>query len=255
MPQALPFIGAAASVAGAVGGKDASEDAANAQVGASDRSVQLQREMFNQTQANLSPYMRSGGYALQDLEYLLGTGMGRGDYISADPSKFGILSRPFSHTDFQASPGYQFNLQQGLDAINKQARKSGKAYAPATLQDVARYSQGLASNEWNNERNAFRNFQNDMFNRISGASGSGQNAAANLGGFAGQAGNAISNAIMGGGNAQAAGIVGGANALSSGLSNAYNSVLTGQMLRQAQTPTYTGPGYTPPTGTDWQMEP
>lgn len=245
MPEAIPVIG---PIVGGLFGMGASENAADAQVGAANAAAGVQRQMFNQTQENLSPFMNTGKFALSDLEYLLGMGMGRGDFLSAYPEKFGSLARPFSMSDFQASPGYQFNLQEGQKAIEKAARRSGKAYAPSTLQEIGRFSQGVASNEFNNERNAFRNFQNDLFNRVSGVSGSGQNAAANLGAFAGQAGNAIGNSITGAGNAAAAGMVGGANALSGGLAGAYNNYLTDRILREAQRPTYTGGGSDPYQG-------
>lgn len=261
--QPYRFVGAiiggvASGLLSGAFGSDAAGDAADAQVSSANIAAGVQRDMFNQTQANLSPYMRAGGVALQDLEYLLGTGMGRGDwsqwaggdstvpggdFLSGYAKNFGILSRPFTQADFTASPGYQFNLQEGQNAINKAARASGKAYAPTTLQDLSRFSQGLASNEWNNERNAFRNFQNDLFNRVSGLSGSGQNAAANLGAFAGQAGNQISNAIMGAGNAQAAGIMGSANAMTGGVASAYNNYMANQFLQSAQRPSYGSMGY------------
>src|SRR5262245_10430280 len=51
---------------------------------------------------------------------------------------------------FQASPGYQFRLGQGLDAIARTANAGGMAASGNTLAEAQRFGQGLAGQEFNN---------------------------------------------------------------------------------------------------------
>lgn len=150
-----------------------------------------------------------------------------------DPN-FGLLTRPFGLDQFQASPAYQFNLQEGQKAIDKAAAARGNFYAPATLQDTARFSQGLASNEF---QNAFSNYQTNMgniWNRLYSLSSGGQNAAARLGGFGTTVGSELGSNIIGAGNAQAAGQMGVFNAVGGAFNQAGNNALIQQILSQQQ---------------------
>lgn len=162
--------------------------------------------------------------------------------ISKPSAQFGMLTKPFSMEDFQESPAYQFNLEQGRKAIDKGANARGKYYAPATLQDIGKYSQGLASNEF---QNAFGNYNTNMRNiwdRLYSMSGSGQNAAAQQGAFGMNAAQQVGNNITSAGAAQAAGQVGSANAMNSAVGGAYNGYMTNQILQQLQAPAYTPAG-------------
>jgi hypothetical protein len=143
---------------------------------------------------------------------------------------FGALTKPFGMEDFQASPAYQFNLAEGEKAINKAAAARGKFYAPGTLQDISKFSQGLASNEFQNAYSNYNTNMGNIWSRLSTLAGGGQNAAAGLGTNATAVAGQIGNNIMGGANAQAAGQVGSANALSNGMSSAYNNYVMQQIL-------------------------
>lgn len=167
----------------------------------------------------------------------------------------GSLLKPFGMEDFQASPAYQFNLEQGQQAINKAAAARGKFYAPGTLQDVSRFSQGLASNEFQNAYSNYNTNLNNIWSRLSGLSGSGQNAAANLGGFAQNTAGQIGNNITGAANASAAGTVGSANAINQGLGSAYNSYLMQQILAGNQGSTVPGANMNSAGAGDIQFQP
>ena len=158
---------------------------------------------------------------------------------SGDP-EYGSLMDTFGLEDFQESPAYQFNLQQGMEAINKSAAAKGKYYAPATLQDIGKYSQGLASNEFQNAFSNYNTGQNNIWNRLMGVSNSGQNAATQTGQFGSAAAGQIGENTIGAGNASAAGTVGAANAITGGIGDAYNAYLMSQVLGQRQAPTYGG---------------
>ena len=244
MPFAIAAIGGAAI--GAIG----SGLAANTQADAANNATQAQYNFYNQTRADLAPYLQSGNNALGALNQYTGVGPGG----TFNPNAPGV--QPFGLSQFQQSPDYQFNLQQGQMAIDKAANARGNYYAPQTLQDISKFSQGLASQEFTNAYNMYNTNQQNVWSRLQALAGGGQNAAAGLGGFGASAAQGISNTIQGAGNAQAAGIVGGANALTSGIGQGYNAYLLNQILGQQQqgsvgpylAPLSGGATYSEPTG-------
>jgi hypothetical protein len=129
----------------------------------------------------------------------------------------------------ESNPAYQFNLQQGLKAIEKSAARNKMSYAPATLQDIGRFSQGLASNE-------FDKIWQRLFNLSSG----GQNAAVQQGGFGTNTAGQIGNNITSAGAAKAAGQIGSANAIAGGVGQGVNAYLMNQILTQNQNPLSSG---------------
>lgn len=223
-------IGGAAVVGGV-----AANSAANKQAGAAGQASQVEQNMFNQTQGNLQDWMNSGRQANYTLQNLLGLKTGS---VDAGFDQNAPLSKAFSLQDFQASPAYNFNLEQGMNAINKGAAARGNLYAPQTLQDLGKFTQGTASNEFQNAFSNYNTNQNNIFSRLQTLSGQGANAATNLGGFGAQTAGQIGGNIIGAGNANAAGIVGGANAINSGVGSYYNQQLMQQILAQQQQPTY-----------------
>lgn len=89
---------------------------------------------------------------------------------------------------FQAGPGYQFALDQGLEALNRNAASRGMLSSGNNTQDILKYSQGLANQEYGNWQDRLGQF-----------SGMGLNAAAGQTGRQG----ALAGLDMGYGNAQA----------------------------------------------------
>lgn len=85
-----------------------------------------------------------------------------------------IASGDFS--GFEASPGYQFNLEQGQEGLLRGAASRGALNAGGTDADLLRFSQGLASNEFGN-----------YLAQQQYLAGLGQSAAQGLGGSASQA--------------------------------------------------------------------
>lgn len=55
-----------------------------------------------------------------------------------------------SRAAFETSPGYNFNLEQGLDAINRARAARGELSGGNIDRDTQTYGAGLASNEWQN---------------------------------------------------------------------------------------------------------
>lgn len=263
---AAAIVGAAAIGAGA--SSYSANEAENAQSDSAKRANATQSGMFNTTQANLQPWLTSGGQARDTLGVMAGQQMSleqirsklalSGKYpmgdatIDVDAKRIfdqqqsdpntGKLLKPFGMEDFQASPAYKFNLEQGQMAIDKAAAARGKFYAPATLQDVSKFSQGLASNEFQNSYNNYNNNMKNIWDRLYSLSGQGQNAAANLGGFGTTVAGQIGQNQIGAGNAAAAGQVGQGNAVSQGLGSIYNGFLTQQILSSNQGSSYNSGG-------------
>lgn len=204
-------------------GAGASLYGANKQAGAGGNAANQQMAMFGQTQKNEYPWLHRGTQASDQLYADMQNGLGQ----------------PFTLDKFQQSPSYQWQLQQGQQAIDKGANARGNYYAPQTLQDLSKYSQGLAGTDFNNAFNQYEQGQLQQFNMLNAVSGAGQNAAAGLGGL-GQ--NAVTNAgnfQTSGAAAGAGGIMGAANSLTGGgLGLAgYQQYLSGLQQQQYNTNT------------------
>lgn len=195
-------------------GAVSSNKAAKAQKSAANNQLALQREMYDQTRDDLSPYREGGQDAVTAQNYLLGLST---DNRMSDGSNY----------SFETSPGYQFNLEQGLNAIDASAATKGGLLSGATLKAAQEYGSGLASDEyWKN------------LNALSGLSGMGQSAAAGTANANLSYGNAGSSAIGAAGNAASAAYTGTANSLTSGVQDylgysTLNNYLTKSLAQQA----------------------
>jgi hypothetical protein len=216
MPWAIPAVIAGSALVGGY----AADQGSKRQADSANKATEAQQQMFAQTSENLAPWMQQGRVSLDQLGSMTGPG--------------GQLLKPFSLQDFQQSPAYQFNLQQGQQAIDKASAKRGMYYAPSTLQDVSRFSQGLASNEFNTAYGQYNQNMKNIWDRLYAMSGSGQNAAAQQGAFGTTVGGQIGENMIGAGNAQAAGQIGVANALAGGANSFANYSLMDQYLKNNQ---------------------
>jgi hypothetical protein len=80
---------------------------------------------------------------------------------------------------FTAGPGYQFALDQGLQALNRNAASRGMLSSGNNTQDILRYSQGLANQEYGNWLNRLGDFSQLGLSSAAGQTGR-QNALAGL---------------------------------------------------------------------------
>lgn len=205
-------------VAAAIGGSAAlsagsSLFGASEQAGASNNATQAQEAMFNIEQQNLAPYMSTGTSANSALGNLTGLG-------TANPLTSPLLS-PISVSEqtLQTTPGYQFNLQQGLKSVQNSAAARGLGTSGAALKGAASYATGLADSTYQNQFNNALTNQTNQFNRLMGLTDLGANAAAGVGQAAVSTGQGIASSDIAGGNALAAGTVGAGNAISSAYPN------------------------------------
>lgn len=233
----MSWIAVGAAVVGGVSQAYGASQAAGAQGDAANKAAGMSYDMWNQTRQLNDPFIGEGYDAVKALKQQTGSLPGGG----FDPNA--PLARQFTLADFKASPGYQFNLQQGTDALNKSANARGNFYAPQTLKDLSGFTQGMASNEFNNERNAFTGWQNNLFSRLFNMAGAGQNAVNQQGQFGMQTAANAGNAAMQAGDARASGIMGMTNAFSGTLGDVTNMYLQQQMLKQNQGVYGGGGGY------------
>lgn len=203
------IIGAGGAIAGSVIRGNAADSAAQTQANAANQASATELQMFNQTQANEQPYMQAGGTALTSL--LNGLGLGPGG------TGQGSLNTPFNPSMLQNTPGYQFQLGQGEQAIQDSATATGGIGGGNTLKALMNYGQGLASTTYQQQLEDYMAQQNQGFNKLQTIAGSGQNAAANLGSLGSQTAQSIGNNQIGAGNSISAGQVASGNATSSGI--------------------------------------
>lgn len=210
------IVGAGATLLGSKMSSDASKSAANTQSQAADRAAQLQQQQFQQTRDSLQPFINTGYDAQGYLRNLLGLG------TATNQGTYGSLMKPFGAAEFQQyqDPGYQFQLQQGQQALqNSQAAQNG-ALSGAALKDLIGYNQGMANTAYQNAFGRYMSQNDATYNRLSNLLGVGQNAAAGVGNTGAQVYSNIGNTLTSGAAAQAAGQVGSANAWSNGLNGA-----------------------------------
>lgn len=147
----------------------------------------------------------------------------------------GGLTQPFSATAFQADPGYNWMLQQGLGAVSNRATTGAGGGTGGNLdKSLINYATGAASQEYNNAYQRYLQQQQQQYNMLAGVSGTGVNAAGVTAGLGMGAANTASNYATSGAASTAAGTVGAANALTGGIAGGYNNMLIQQILAQNQ---------------------
>lgn len=130
----------------------------------------------------------------------------------------------------EQTPGYQFRLKEGMDAIQRSAAAKGTLLTGGALKELASFGQGLASTEFGNE-----------WDRQMGLAGLGFNAAAAQGAYGSSFGNQLTDLTTGAGNAQAAGTAGAGNVWGNALGNLGNLGVQWGVYNATKPPT------TPPT--------
>jgi hypothetical protein len=187
---AAQLAGGATKAGGAIAG-------GQAQVQAENAARQEALSGFNANTAINQPFIQSGNTALGELGTLTAPG--------------GQLNSNFTMADFTQDPGYAFDLSQGNQAIQRSAAAQGTLESGGTLKDLTQYSQGMASNEFQNAYNRWQTTNQSRFSNLSTLAGMGQQAGVNQ-----QANQNFETQnqtadIIGAGNARAGQITGAAN--------------------------------------------
>lgn len=192
----MPWGAVAAAVVGAYSASQsnkAAKDGANAQAGASQRSIDEQRREFDLARSDQAPWLAAGTDALGRQTSFL-----NGDW-----------------SGFMNSPDYKYALSQGLDTIDHRAAANGGLFGGGNTRDAIRFGSGLATQNADN-----------YWSKLAGMSGTGQNTAQNLGAMGMNMATNIGNQYTNAANARASayGQVANNNSqLAAGLGGAFNN--------------------------------
>jgi len=167
------FIGGGSLISGYLGSESA-EDAAYAQQQGLKLSIAEQRRQFDLMRADTAPYREAGTGAINRLGGLAGLP----GYSDQNPSD--ILSQ---------TPGYQFRLGQGNQALDR-FQASNRITGGRALKEALRYNQDYASGEYGNYLESLFRISGLGGNAVNTATSAGQASAANIGQYNMAAGNA-----------------------------------------------------------------
>ena len=165
------FPGAGGAIGSALGGaiegdSGTSSNAANAANAGAQADIDLRRRMYEEGVARQKPFYEAGVNALPG--YLQGIG----------PN--GELVRGFTSADYQADPGYQFRLSEGLKQLSHAAGARGGLVSGQTLKGLQDYAQNAASAEYSNAYNRYRDTQGLRRNALAGVVGFAPTAAGSM---------------------------------------------------------------------------
>lgn len=209
---ATAIIGSA--IVGGVANAYGASQAAKAQTASADRASATQLEMFNIAQSNLKPYSDVG----QASENAL---------IRALPGLVAPIQ--MDQAALEATPGYKFNLAQGLKGVYNSASARGLGASGAALKGAGAFATGLADSTYQNQfSNALANKQMALGALMAPVS-IGESAAAGVGNAAVNTGTQIGSNTIGAGNARAASDISIANQFGN-VGNALTSAMMGKQL-------------------------
>lgn len=218
------IISGGLSLAGGLMGAHAAKSAASAESNAIQQGINFQQGVYGNAQSNLQPWIGGGQQALQSLLGFYGLGN------NPQGAQAGFQQ-------FQNTPFYQFPMQQGQLALNRQLASSGLIGSGAALKEGTQFASGLASQGLSTYLGGLGNL-----------STAGQGAAGTLAQAGNQAATTMGNLYGAQGAAIGGGIIGGNNALQQGLQNlsgplgAFGNGLFGMPPTQSGT-SYNGSGY------------
>lgn len=204
--------------------KRAADKAAGAQERGQELGIQEQQRQYDLsrgdqlqqldlTRGDLAPYRALGPQGISGLSGLLG------------------LSGNFDPSVITRTPGYQFGLDQGVQAMDRSAAARGVLGTGGYGQDLTRFGQNYAAGGYNDYYNKLSNLIGIGQSASNQTGAYGQNAANQIGAYGQNAANQISGAYGNIGDARAGGILGAQGAINQGIGGLSNMYFAGQMNR------------------------
>ena len=144
--------------------------AVDAQSAAAQEANALQKYMYDTTRADYAPYREAGYTALNRLQNLL-----------QNPGQI------------RNEPGYQFQRNEGMRALNANAAARGMTYSGAQAKALQQYGNDYATNKLN-----------ESYNRLASIAGIGQQATGSVANAGQNYASGVGNNLIGMGNANAA---------------------------------------------------
>ena len=201
-------VGAASSLIGGKSQSDAAKKAAKEQTKATKATIKAQEKALERQIGLQEPFRQTGVNALAD-------------YATASQYT------PFGVPQFEADPGYQFRMSEGLKALERSAASRGLLQSGGTLKDITRFGQDVASQEY---QNAFQRYLLERQQRLQPLEyriGLGQAAASGQAANVGSTAQNVGQLTTSLGNIRSAGIMGQSNAFTGALSNIAGLVTQG----------------------------
>ena len=227
------LISGGSSLVGGKKGANAAKEAAQIQANAALASAALQQQRFEETKEQLLPFIDYGKGAIPIVQQLTGTGAG-GDPLTAPLTKLPDKWDP-SLEALKKTPGYQFTLEQGLQAAQNALTPGGGGLGAGSIAAATKYAEGLAQttygqehDRWAQEQQLAMQGRSQTYNMLTGEIDTGLKGAGALGQVAVTSGKNVGDAIYGAGTASAGGVTGAAQALIGGQVGASNA-LTGPL--------------------------
>lgn len=185
-------VGAALAIGSIAGGSMGassyfSNRAARSQAKNARSAAAAYQEGLNTAAGKLDPYVDVGNKALG-----IYSGLVLGKQFNPETGEFTDLNEQQRLDLFQKSPGYQFRMDQGRNALETSQAARGGLLGGRALKELDQYSQGVASQEYGNYLGSVRDI-----------TGMGQNAATNQGAILAGGQNALAGLNMAGGAAGA----------------------------------------------------
>lgn len=206
MPVAA-IVGAVGAIGGAAISSSGAKSAANTQAQAADTAAadnlqasqlasQTQLQMYNQTRSDLMPFSSTGASAMSQLASIFGFG----------PSGTGTPNASAATSALAQFPGYQFGMDQGVQALDRSAASRGLLLSGAQLKDTQQFGQNYA------QQQAWQPY----VSALQSASSLGENAAAITGNAGSTAATGSANALLAGGSAAGQAALAGGQAVAGG---------------------------------------
>lgn len=228
----MPWIAAGAVGSAVIGGVASNMAAGTASKGAKD-AAGLQAAQFETTRGDLQPYNTYGQSVLPNMQALAFSGPNGPNGVNYLDMAQRALPGQMSQAQLEATPGYQWNLQQGLKSAQSAAAARGLGVSGAALKGAAKYATGLADSTYQNQfANAQANFGDilnlnttqqsnltNQFGRMAGMATLGENAAAQTGALGTAAAKTEGQGILAAAQYQGAGQQGIANAANGAFNN------------------------------------
>jgi hypothetical protein len=152
----MPLVAAAAITAGATiysssKANSAAKKAANAQVDAAQTANDTNWNIYQQQRTDQMPWLTAGAGALSQMTALTQPGADVQGWLSSQP-------------------GYQFGMNQGINALSSRAATAGLLNSGANLKNISMFAQDYAGTKFG-----------EHWNRLAGLAGVGQTATGQIG--------------------------------------------------------------------------
>ena len=201
MPDPVTGVIAGSAIIGAGASIFGGNKAADEQKKAAKKAAKLQKQVLAQQLALTKPYVEAGKNALAEYQKL------------APYEDFGMKQ-------FQADPGYNFRMAEGLKGLERSASARGLLQSGGTLKGIQQYGQNLASAEYDNAFSRYLSQREARLDPYRYLSSQGQAAAVGQAANVGSSGAALAEIAAARGNASAAQAAGMGNAIG----NAFGSI-------------------------------